>query len=353
MADLKYWGDDSGTGMGQSGGDPIVSALSTVGTAAAASGGNPWLTAASVALPVLGGIFGGNADRDAANANMNYARQVIGGVEVPELKEWLLQNYASAGNFTPEMLETLQLGNTAQEGIPLNPQERMQQETLLKKMLMQAETGNTPEDMAAYELANRQTLGQNNAMQGQIMQNIQSRGHGGSGIELAQRLAAQQQSADALQKAHLQQAAQQNALRLQAAQASMGALGNLRSQNYQQQLNLANAQDQRSMANWQNQQGIMNQNTGNLNDAQKFNLANRQRLMDNNTQLSNQAYMYNNGARQQQQYAMEMQKAQAMAGQATQAANQQYNQAGQTAGMWSGIGQGIGTILTDYNNKKA
>lgn len=311
-----------------------------------------WDDAIAIGAPIIGGLIGadqGNRDRSAAQDNINYAREIIGNVQVPELKEWLLQNYANAGNFTPEMLEALQLGASAQEGISLNPQERMQQEALIKKMLMQAETGNTPEDMAAYELANRQTLGQNNAMQGQIIQNMQSRGMGGSGIELAQRLAAQQQSADALQKAHLEQAAQQNALRLQAAQASMGALGNLRNQNYQQQLNLANAQDQRSMANWQNQQGIMNQNTGNLNDAQRFNLANRQRLMDNNTQLSNQAYMYNNGQRQQQQYAMEMQKAQAQAGQAQQAAQQQFNQAGQTAGMWGGIGQGIGTIMTAYN----
>lgn len=313
------------------------------------------ITLAAIGAPIAGGLIGaiaGNGDRDAANANAAEARRIISEVQVPELKEWLLQQYASAGTFTPDMMQALSLDPSAQGAISTNPQERQEQRELISRMIQQSKTGVTPEDQAAFDLATRASAGQAKAQQGAIMQNMQARGVGGSGMELASRLSAQQSEADRLQQAHLAEAAKKNELRLQALQASTGALSNLRGQDYQQALNLANANDARSLWNTQNAQNVSNQNVGNMNEAQKFNLANSQRIMDNNVGIANQQQQYNRTQLPMNQYGMNMGKATAMAGQYNADAARQYQQAGQTAGMWAGIGQGVGTGLTAMGKLK-
>lgn len=313
------------------------------------------MAVATVAAPVIGGLIGaatGNQNRDAANANANRAAEIIGAVQVPELKQWLLEQYASAGEFTPDMLQALSLDPSAQGAISTNPVERQKLVSQIDTLINASKTGNTPEDQAAYNLAIRNSAGQANAQQGAILNNMAARGVAGSGVELAMRLDAQQKENDRLQQAALEEAKNRNALRMQALEASTGALSNLRGADYQQALNAANATDAINKANVQNQQSVMNQNTSNMNDAQKFNLANRQRLADANTDTVNKQNTYNNTTLPQQNFSNQMQKATAQAGQANSQAQQQYQQASQTAGMWSGIGQGVGSILTTMNKKK-
>lgn len=348
--DLKYWGDNSGTGMGDSGGG-IQSTASTLGAVGAATG-NPYLAVGGAVAGGLAGMMAGNQDRAAAEANAAKAREIIGAVQVPELKQWLLQQYSSAGQFTPEMMNALSLDPSAQGAISTNPLERQKLVSQIDRLISQSKSGNTPEDQAAYDLATRNSLGANNSMQQSIVQNMQQRGAGGSGVELAARLSGEQQNADALQKAHLEEASKQNALRLTALTASAGQLSNLRGADYQQALNLANANDRTRDMKYQDAQGVRNANNETVNGAQKFNLANRQRIADANVDVNNKQQQYNTSTLPQAQYNMDMNKAQAQAGSYNNAATQQYQQAGQTAGMWSGIGQGVGTILA-ANSKPA
>lgn len=322
-------------------------------SAAGMATGNPYLAVGGAVVGGLAGMFAGNQDREAAQANAAQAREIIGAVQVPELKEWLLQQYASAGTFTPDMMNALSLDPSAQGAISTNPAERQKLVAQIDHLISKSNSGPDANDQAAFDLATRNSAGQANTQQQAIIQNMQQRGAGGSGVELAARLAGNQNSSEALQNAHLQEAAKQNALRLEALSASTGALSNLRGADYQQALNLANANDQRTQAAWQNSQNIANQNTSNMNDAQKFNLANRQRLSDANTDINNKQQIFNQTL-PQQNFQNQMGKATAMAGQYNNAADRQYQQAGQTAGMWSGIGQGVGTIMTAANdpNKK-
>lgn len=313
------------------------------------------LIAAATGAQLLGGLIGAdqaNKNRNAAEANAARAREIIGAVQVPELKEWLLQQYASAGDFTPEMIEALSLDPSAQGAISTNPAERQKLVDQINRLITTSQTGTSPEDQAAYNLAIRNSAGQANAQQGAIMNNMAARGVGGSGIELAMRLDAQQKENDRLQQAALEEAKNKNAIRMQALEASTGALSNLRGADYQQALNLANANDAIAARNVQNAQNVGIQNTSNMNDAQKFNLANRQRISDSNVDINNKQSTYNSTTLPQSNFNNQMTKAGAMAGSYNQAADRQYQQAGQTAGMWSGIGQGVGTILTAAANKK-
>jgi hypothetical protein len=315
----------------------------------------PWLAAAQIAAPIIGGMFGaqaGNKRQDAASADAAKAREIIGAVQIPELKEWLLQQYSSAGQFTPEMMQAISLDPSAQGAISTNPVERQKNVELINRLIEQSKPGSNSDDQAAYNLATLNSAGQANSEQQSIIQNMQARGAGGSGVELAARLAGQQNAAQALQKAHLEQAAKRNELRMQALTASSGALSNLRGADYQQALNLANANDQRSQANWQNQQGISSGNVELANNAQQFNLANRQRIADSNVDLSNKQQAYNSNLAKQK-YDMEMEKAKAMAGGYNNSADRNIARAGQEAGMWAGIGQGVGTILGAYGSPKA
>lgn len=307
--------------------------------------------AAAIAAPVIGGLIGAdqaNKGRAEAAKSSREAMALIDAVQIPELKEWLLQQYSSAGTFTPDMMQAISLDPSAQGAISTNPLERQKLVSQIDRMMEQSRTGTSVEDQAGYDLSGRNSAAAANAAQQAIMQNYQSRGAGGSGIELASRLNAQQNSADALQKANLEQTANRNNMRMQALQASTGSLSNLRGADYQQALNLANANDQRSQSSWQNAQRVSDTNVGNKNTAGMFNLNNAQNLRNSNVDLSNKQQSLNEDSRQGH-YAQQRQKAADKANLLTGQAAQQNTQATQTAGMWAGGGQAVGNMITAAN----
>lgn len=314
----------------------------------------PWLAAA--AATVGGALIGSQQaqqQRDAANAARNAALEQYANLQLPsiEAQQLNLQDYQNAGTMTPEMEQLMQMGPTAMEGISLDPQTRAMQMQALEQMSGMASGQVQPGDIAGFEIARRDAAAYDQAKQGQILQEMQQRGQGGSGAELLARLKSTQSSADRLNQADLEQAKQMQQARIAALQSQSNMASGIRNQDYGQESDLARARDAINQFNVQNSQNVAGRNTSSANSAQQMNLQNRQNTANMNTETQNKQQIANKGLLQQQ-YNNQLNLANAKAGQYGNQANSQDTQAGQTAGMWAGIGQGVGTAFSAYGNNK-
>lgn len=313
----------------------------------------PWLAAAATVGGALIGSSQAQAQRDAANSARQAALEQYANLQLPSLEQQQLnlQDYNNAGTLTPEQEQSMQMGPTAMEGISLDPQTRAMQMQALEQMSGMASGQVQPGDIAGFEIAKRDAAAQDQAKQGQILQEMQQRGQGGSGAELLARLKSSQSSADRLNQADLEQAKQMQQARIAALQSQSNMASGLRNQDYGEQSDLAKARDAIAQFNTQNSQNVEGRNVAAKNSAQSSNLQNAQNLGNMNVENQNKQQISNKGLLQQQ-FNNQMGLANARAGQYGQQANSQDTQAGQTAGMWAGIGQGVGTAVSAYGNNK-
>jgi hypothetical protein len=313
-----------------------------------------WLAAAAV--PVVTSFMGQNAARDkqlAADEARKQALAQFANLEVPDIEQQklMLQEYQLTGQMTPELEMLIQQNPTAMEQISIDPRLRAEQMSALEQMSGLAEGKMNPADAAAFELARRQSAAEAQAKEGQILQNMQQRGQGGSGAELMARLQSNQSGADRLQQAELEQAkAMQNA-RMAALTQQANMSGQLRTQDYGEQSNLAKAKDLINQFNTQNAQGVQQRNVGTRNQAQQLNLQNQQNTANMNTDLRNKQQISNKGLIQQN-FNNQRNLASDRAGAYGTNANAADARAAQTAGMYAGVGQGISTGIAAWNNNK-
>lgn len=312
----------------------------------------PLLAAGAIAAPIIGGLIGqeqAKSQRDAADKARAQALAQYANLEVPDIEkqQLMLQEYQLTGQMTPELEMLIQQNPTAMENISVDPRLRAQQMSALEQMSGLAEGKMNPADAAAFELARRQSAAEAQAKEGQILQNMQQRGQGGSGAELMARLQSNQSGADRLQQAELEQAkAMQNA-RMAALTQQANLSGQLRTQDYGEQSNLAKAKDLINQFNTQNSQGVQQRNVGTKNNAQQLNLQNQQNNANMNTDLRNKQQISNKQLIADQ-YQRQLQLAAAKAGQYQAQAQNSDNRAAQTAGMYAGAGQGVGSIVSAF-----
>lgn len=175
-----------------------------------------------------------------------------------------------------------------------------------------------------------------------ILQNAQARGVGGSGIELASQMQAQQASAGQQAQRDMDVAANAQQRALQALQASGQLGGQMQSQQFSQQAQQAQAQDAINAFNAQNRQAVGNLNVQNRNIAQATNLANAQNISNQNVATRNQQQQFNRSLGQQQ-FQNEIARA---GGVASGLQNQANLQAGNQRAQNEGIDRLVGTGLT-------
>jgi len=303
---------------------------------------------------VAGGVAGNlmsAGDRAKALAIQQAALQNIQGINTPDIAQMrlALQQEQLAGKVNPALESAVTLGPSAMQGVSTDPRLAAAQMQALSTMQQIGAGGLRPQDQAALAQIRSQSQTQGRAADQAIMQNMQARGQGGQGAELAQRLASAQAGANSAAQQGLSVGAQANQAALQALMNS-GQLGSqMQNQQFGEASAKAQAQDLISRYNAMNQQQVGNTNVGYQNQAQMSNLANQQAVMNANTGLANQQQMYNSNL-YQQQYANQLAKAQAAAGASNQAAGALQNNAAATQQMWSGIGQaanqGMGTAAT-------
>lgn len=307
----------------------------------------PWIA------PVIGaigsvasgaiGAAGAGADREAARQAYEQSVKDLEAIGVPsvEAQRITMQRYQSAGQWTPELEQSVKLGDSGMLGIATDPNSKAAQMQALSRL---QEIGNNGGMMLSDQAAQEKAMGDIQATERgsrqAILQDAQQRGGYGSGMAMAAQLQNQQASANQAHQVGLNTAgmAQQRALE---AIMNAGKMGQgMQAQEFSQKAQQQQAQDAINQWNAKNQQDVGNQNTAFKNQAAQYNLNNAQNLSNSNTDIANKEQTYNSGLYQQQfqnQLAKEGAKANARAGQASNLNNQAQN----TANMWGGIGSAV------------
>lgn len=308
------------------------------------------LAAGAIAAPIVGGLIGNSAaKKDAKRARelLERAAREFEQIEVPELADQVRQYELAQllGEYSPELEQLVELGPTEFEDVAADPRLAVAQMQALETLSDLGETGLTSGEQAALREVRRNVAGEEQARQNAILQEFARRGQGGAGMELAARLQSSQSAADrgSAESDRLMQLAQDRAL--QAITQGAGLAGNIRSQDFGEQAQIASAQDAIARFNAQNQQALQARNTEARNQAQLRNLSERQRIAEQNTATRNLQQDVNKDLANQR-FNQQIQRAQGLSGQLGNVAGNYQQTADRTAQMWAGIGQGIGSGLS-------
>lgn len=224
------------------------------------------------------------------------------GLNAPDTSEMelQLQQLVQQGVLSPEDAQAALAGDSAMKGITLDPALKEKQMASLQALQELADGGGmTLTDQANLRKIQDQVNTEARGSREAILQNAQSRGLGGSGLELMANLQNQQDAATRAASGGLDIAAQARDRALQAMIQGGQMAGDVRGQDFDQQAQVAGAQDAISKFNAQNQQQVNMYNTGARNDAQAQNLANKQEIANQNVGTRNTQQQYNKNLIQQ------------------------------------------------------
>lgn len=249
-----------------------------------------------------------------------------------------LADAVNAGQMTPEEAETYFLEASAQEQVKTDPRLREAQMKALSQLEGVADGGLTVGDRGDLQRIQGEMAAAEKGQRDAILQNAQSRGVAGSGMELASQLMAQQGSAGRASQQGFDVAKQAQARALEAMLQSGQLGGSIRSQDFGEQSKLAEARDAISKFNTQNKQAVNMANVDARNAAQLRNVNTAQDVANRGQDTQNQERLYNAG-NVKDQFTQKMQKATGQAG-VDQAASAAANAA---ADRKTGL---FGTVLT-------
>ncbi len=223
-------------------------------------------------------------------------------LEAPDVDALTLQleQLIQQGALSPEQAATISQEQSAMNGISLDPKLKEAQMNALSSLSDISDSGGmTMMDKANLSKIQSEEDAAARGKREAIIQNANARGAGGSGVELMSQMLNQQESASRKSARDLDVAgmAQQRALDALMQQGNLA--GNIQSQDFNQQSQVAGANDAISRFNAQNQQSQLNQNVAARNDAAAKNLAVKQGVADMNVGARNAQQQHNKGLLQQ------------------------------------------------------
>lgn len=284
-----------------------------------------------------------NKPSNATSQAYNQAMAQLQGVPVPdpESLKVQMQQLVQQGLVNPQDADAVLVQHNAYDEVTGNAEGRGAQLSALQDLQDKADAGGlTDTDRAAIQ-ANLDTVA--NTERGQnlaITKDAQRRGVSGSGLELAQKLMAQQAGADQAGRRGMDIAALAEQARSQAINDAANLGGQIHGQDLEQQGAKAQAANAIAQYNATNQQQVTLQNIAARNAAQAANLQEKQRIADQNTTNEN-TNRVRNADLLQQNYENKMDKAKGLAnlavgqGQATDSYTDRKNK--QSADFNSGI----------------
>jgi hypothetical protein len=244
----------------------------------------------------IGGLFGGgDAEEEEAKRLRNEALREIQGLSLPTIEELQIQleTLRSQGELTPELEQAFLQEASKMEGISSDPRLKEAQMGALAKLQQLGSEGLGAQDRLRLNDARRTVATDARARDEAILQNMASRGAGGSGVELAARLSSSQGQADRAGQEADRIAAMANQQALEAIMKGGQLGGDIRSQEFNQASQVAQAQDAINRFNAANRQNVEGINVAARNNAQMQNLQNAQRIADSNVGTRNAQNKYN------------------------------------------------------------
>lgn len=315
------------------------------------------LAGVGVAANIGGGIMANKATQDALEQEMGVVEQQyrnIAGVEVPteEKLRIALQRLTSQGKITPEQEQEILAGSSQMEAFQEDPSLKRAQLGALAALQQRGQVGMTPEERAAAQGVISEADASAKARRDAILQQMQARGQGGQGAELAMMMQAEQ---DARRQAF----EQSQGLSANASQRALQAIaqggqlsGQMRGADLQAAEARSRAMDAMKQFDIQNRMGVQQRNVAGRQRAQEMNLSEAQRIADENIGLANQEQMYNKRL-PMEIYRMQMEKAQNLNQALGGKREVMEGQGASKAGMWSGIGQTLGEAGMSFADYEA
>ena len=322
----------------------------------------PWDLAVSAGLPLVGGLFGGNwleDDNEGGRKDYTEALNEIKAILPPEISDQIVEwtDIEKLG-----VMPIIQQAAVEMPGSALakffDPDEGQATQAFqdagtkgLEELRAIAEGGFTTADQAAMEEIRRRVASQEKGQRDAILQGAQERGVGGSGLEMASNLMAQQSAADRRALENLMTAARGEERRMGASRAGAELGSALRSQEFGERQAVDEAD---RLINQFNAQMRMRKSEGDaarLERREASDLAERRRIQDLNAQRNYEAAL-RNADLYQQKFQNQMAKGQAMmgayggqAGAAEKDLDRRYRLFG------GGVG-GAGQIIGDYYSSR-
>jgi hypothetical protein len=305
----------------------------------------PWLAIAGIASAAsgIGNLVANTSANDRAAMLQNQALQNWMNVNVPDPAEQrvILEKFVNQGVLDPKLQSAIKQDPSQFEKIVTNAKYQAAQNNALSQL---EEIGNSGglrlQDKAALQESMLENQARDRANRQAISADMQRRGLGGSGFEVASQLQGQQATADRDAQNSLKIAAEAQNRALKAIEGAGQLAGQFRGQDFNEQSARATAADRINQFNTQNLRDVSAANTAALNRAQEVNLQNAQDIANRNTQLANQEQMHNKSL-VQQQFQNQAQKAAGMSGQYGQLAQNAQRQGQLEGNAISNIGGGL------------
>jgi len=291
---------------------------------------------------LLGGFAGGNAgeaERKRQEELMMQTLSEIQGIPLPELKRIQLENPQWIEDLKAETIDQSEMANVRTD--PRLQSEQMRSLDALKAI--QDGGGMTMADKANLANIQNQAATADKGRRDSIMQSMNQRGMGGSGLELLSNLQSSQAATNQQAQSGLDVAGMAQRRALDAIMQGGQMAGNMRSQDFAEQSRKAEAAD-----------AINRFNTQNKMDVNRYNVGGRQDISNAQVNTQNKNLMMPNEIAQQN-YDNQMGKAAAMGG----ARGQQINYYGDRrrenveadANKWASGAKAVTAVGNYYQNQ--
>lgn len=206
-----------------------------------------------------------------------------------ETLSYQLEQMVAQGVLTPEQAQAALVEGSSMQAVQVDPSlMEAQMAALAELQNITSSGGMTAADKARLNQISQQEAAQARGAREAILQNAQSRGMGGSGLELMAQLQNQQEAATRQANRDLDVAGMAQERALQALMQQGQLAGQISNQSFGQQAQIAQAQDAIAQFNAQNRQQANMFNAQAANQAQAANLQNQQNIANQNVNLRNQ-----------------------------------------------------------------
>ena len=297
---------------------------------------------------IAGGAIGAAAsagDRQRAQEAAQRAQKELESLGIPseQALQYVMTNPEFVSQFTPKEETAVQQQESAFQEIEGDPRLK---EAQLKALQTLEQEGNTPLndiERASLNEQRRNVAAEEQARQGQILQQMAARGMGGAGAELAARLSSSQASANRSSEEtdRLKAMAQQRALDAIARSGALG--GQIRSQDFSEAASEASAIDVINQFNAAQRAGVQQRNVSSSNQAAQREADIRQQLEQLRATNANEAAKRAADVAQLN-FNNQLQLAQIKSGAAKDESRMFQDRASNTAQTASSIGSGIGSL---------
>lgn len=320
--------------------DPVLTPLLISGAVSAVSG-------------IINGIANMSAqDRAAAAQDKALQEWLKINIPDPEQQKLALEKFVQQGELVPELEGAIQANPSEFKKITTSAFDKVAQNRALSELENIGYSGGLRlQDKAALQDATMEGQVRDRANRMAISEEMNRKGMGGSGFEVASQLMGQQGGADRDAQNSLRIAAQAQDRALQSIMGAGDLATKYRNQEYGEKSAAATAADRINMFNTQNLQDVQQRNINAQNAARASNLAQKQKTADMNTSNANYQQEYNNKLGQQY-FENQAKKAAGAQGIYNNQGNLAIQQGQTTGNMFSNLGNaasGAGTAISNKN----